>query len=78
MSFPRPSVALAALATPVVGDHPKAILGEQKQLAVPCIRIQRSSVRRREDRVLAPVFVVDRRAIFYRNRAHINFLFVRA
>ena len=52
------------MATPVVRNHAETILGEEKQLAVPCIRTQRPSVRKRDDRALAPVFVVDCRAIF--------------
>jgi hypothetical protein len=34
----------------------------------------RPSVRKRDDRAFAPVFVVDCRAVFYRYRAHINVL----
>src|SRR5262249_18340189 len=71
---PRPSLARAAVATPVVGDHTKAILGEEKKLAVPCIGTQRPPMRKRYDRAFAPVFVVDCRAILHSNCAHVNFL----
>jgi hypothetical protein len=37
-------LARAAVATPVVGDPTESILGKEKQLAVPGIRIQRPSV----------------------------------
>jgi hypothetical protein len=71
---PGRRLARAAVATPVVGDHAKAILGEEKQLAVPRIGTQRPSVRKRYDRALAPVFVVDCRAILHSDRVHLNFL----
>jgi hypothetical protein len=67
------------MTAPVVRNHTESLLGEEEHLSVPCVGTQRPSVRKRYDRALALVFVVDRRAIFYRNRAHMNFLlkFVR-
>src|SRR6516165_4544882 len=61
------------MATPVVSDHAESILGEEQHLAVPRIRIQRPSVRKRYDRALAPVLVVEGRTILHRNRAHMDF-----
>src|SRR5438132_13683912 len=68
------------MATAVVCNYAESVLGEVQHLAIPCIGTQRPSMRKRYDRALAPVFVVDCRAIFYRNRAHMNFIlkFVRA
>src|SRR6266576_3952962 len=62
------------MAAPVVRNHAETILSEKQHLAVPGIGIQRPSVRKRDDWTLAPVLVVDCRAILYRNRAHIDFL----
>src|SRR5205823_13977961 len=72
--IPGPRLAGPAMATAIVCNHAESILGEEKQLSVPGIGIQRPSVRKRDDRAFAPVFVVDCRAIFYHNRAHVNFL----
>jgi hypothetical protein len=50
---PGRSLARAAMATPVVCHNAKSILGEEQHLSVPCIRIQRQPVRKRDDRALA-------------------------
>src|SRR5258708_35094404 len=70
----RPSLAGAAMTTPVVGDHPETVLGEKMHLAVPCIGTERPSVGKRYDLALAPVLVVDCRAVLHRNCAHTSFL----
>src|SRR5215469_2309068 len=59
---------------PIMRHRAKTILGQKQHLSVPCIGIERPAVRKRDDRTFAPVFVVDCRAIFYRNCAHMNFL----
>src|SRR5689334_8137722 len=62
------------MATPIMRNHSESILGQEQHLSIPCIGTQRPSVRKGYDRALSPVFVVNRRAIFHRNRAHLNFL----
>src|SRR5262244_212766 len=66
----EPCLAGAAMTTPIMRDHPKTVLGQKMHLAVPCIGTERPSVGKRYDRALAPVFVVDCRAILRRNGAH--------
>src|SRR5579885_2843789 len=58
------------MSTPVMRDYAKSILCEIQHLPVPCVRIQRPSMRKRYDRTLAPVFVIDCCAIFHRDCAH--------
>jgi hypothetical protein len=41
---PGPGLTGSTMTTPVMGDHAKAILGEEMQLAVPGVGIQRPSV----------------------------------
>jgi hypothetical protein len=62
---PGPGLAGPAMAAPVMRNYAEPILGEEEQLSVPCIGTQRPSVRKRDDRAFAPVFVVDCRAIFH-------------
>src|SRR5262249_13722630 len=62
------------MAAPVVRNHTEPVLREKKHLAVPGIRIQRPAMRKRYDRAIDPVFVVDRRTIFNCNSAHVHFL----
>src|SRR5207244_3594252 len=66
-----PGLAGPPVSTPVVRNHPESILSEEMKLAIPCVGTQRPSMRKRYDWALAPVFVVDCRAIFHRNRAHV-------
>src|SRR6185437_3651993 len=63
------------MASTIMRNRSETVLGEKQHLSVPCIGIQRPSMRKRDDRTFAPVFVIDCRAIFHRNRAHLNFSF---
>jgi hypothetical protein len=47
------------MAAAVVRDNAKTILGEEKQLVIPGVGIQRPAVPKRNDRPLAPVFVIN-------------------
>ena len=59
-----------AMAVTVVRNHAEAVLREEQHLAVPSVGVQRPAVRERYDRAFSPVFVVDLRAVFGRDRAH--------
>ena len=61
-------LAGSAMATPVVRDDAEAVLREEQHLAVPRVGVQRPAVRERDDRALAPVLVVDRRAVLRGDR----------
>src|SRR5262245_31710394 len=60
------------MATTIVRHYSEALLCEEQHLGVPHIGVQRPSVREGDDRTLAPVFVIDRRAILYCDRAHVR------
>src|SRR5215472_18868932 len=59
------------MTAPVMRDRAEAVLRQEQHLAVPCVRAQRPAVRERDDRALAPVLVVDFRAVFGGDRAHV-------
>src|SRR5690606_15940677 len=59
-----------ARAAPGVSDDPEALLREEKHLPVPGIRVQRPAVREGDDRALAPVLVIDIRAVPGLDHAH--------
>src|SRR5215468_3179485 len=58
------------MTAPVMRDRAEAVLRQEQHLAVPCVRAQRPAVRERDDRALAPVLVVDFRAVSGGDRAH--------
>src|SRR4051812_31735567 len=58
------------MAASIVRNHAEAILREEEHLSVPHVGVQRPAVRKRHDRALAPVLVVDLRAILRGDRAH--------
>src|SRR4029077_19050844 len=66
-----PSLAGSSVPTTIVSHDSEAVLCEQQQLTVPHIGIQWPSVREGDDWALAPVLVVDCRAVFRSDRAHI-------
>ena len=53
-----------------VRNHAETVLPDEMELAVPGTGIQRPSVRKRHDRTIASVFLIDCRTIFHRNSAH--------
>src|SRR5580692_8479971 len=59
------------MTAPVMRDRAEAVLRQEQHLAVPCVRAQRPAVRERDDRALAPVLVVDFRAVSGDDRAHV-------
>src|SRR5712691_2582809 len=60
------------MTAPVMRDRAEAVLRQEQHLAVPCVRAQRPAVRERDDRALAPVLVVDFRAVFGGDRTHVR------
>src|SRR5215510_12386973 len=60
------------MATTIVRYDAEAVLCEEQHLGVPHVGVQRPSVREGYDRALAPVLVINRRAVFHRDRAHAN------
>jgi hypothetical protein len=73
LGIPGGGLAGAAMAAPVVRDRAEAVLREEHHLAVPRVGAQRPAVRERDDRACAPVLVVDFRAIFGGDRAHVRY-----
>src|SRR5215831_18895147 len=59
------------MTAPVMRDRAEAVLRQEQHLAVPRVRAQRPAVREHDDRALAPVLVVDFRAVFGGDRAHV-------
>src|ERR1700678_1653164 len=51
------------MTTPVMRDHPVAVLGEKQHLCIPRIRIQRPAMRKRDRLSLTPVLVINRRTV---------------
>src|SRR5437588_4846901 len=66
----------AAMATPVVGYDAIAAVEEEQHLCVPIIGRQRPAVAENNGLTFAPVFVIDLRSVFSRDRVHIFFLFL--
>ncbi len=65
------------MAAAIMGDATEAMGGEEKHLRFPRIRIERPSVAE-SDRLSvfrAPVFVVNRRAVFGGDGAHVDMFF---
>jgi hypothetical protein len=60
----------AAMAAPVMGYDAIAVLEEEQHLRVPVIGRQRPAVAKHNGLTFAPVFIVNLRAVFGRNRAH--------
>ena len=58
------------MAAPVMGNHSEALVEEEQQLRIPIIGRQRPAVAKHNGLTFAPVFVVNLRAVFGRNRAH--------
>jgi hypothetical protein len=58
------------MAAPVVGNHSEALVEEEQQLRIPIIGRQRPAVAKHYGLTFAPVFIVNLRAVFGRNRAH--------
>src|SRR5262245_42219752 len=58
--------------TPAVEcDAAVALLYEEQHLTIPCIGIERPTVREGDDRACSPVLVVDLNAILGRDGAHV-------
>jgi hypothetical protein len=66
-----PGLTRSTMPTTIVGHDPEAVLCEEQHLAVPHVGVQRPPMRQGDDRAVAPVFVVDRRAVLRRDRAHV-------
>ena len=62
-----------AMSAPVVGDDAIAVIEEEQHLRVPIIGRQRPAVAEHDGLTLAPVLVIDRRAVFRCNCAHVIF-----
>src|SRR5438067_2886735 len=73
---PGGSLARAAMAAPVMRDYSEALLREVMHLTIPRIGIQRPAVRKRDDRTLAPVLVVDFGAVLGSDSAHCDSSFL--
>jgi hypothetical protein len=70
-------LAGSPMTSAVMRDDAETVLREEKHLAIPGVRIQRPSVRKRHDRTFAPVLVIDLRSVFGFDCAHMacSFLF---
>ena len=60
----------AAVSTPVVRDHPVAVLQEEQHLGVPVIGRERPTMAEHDRLARAPILVEDLRAVGGRDRAH--------
>src|SRR5262245_33023265 len=69
---PGRRLAGPAMATTIVSDDAEAMLREKQHLAVPGVGAQRPSMRERDHRTVAPVFVIDRRAVLHCDHAHVR------
>jgi hypothetical protein len=58
--------------TPIMSNNPASMVGQEKQLILPVVRVQRPSMREDNDwaRLVAPVFVVDLGSIFGGDKRH--------
>src|ERR1700678_3994037 len=63
-------LARASMAASVMGDDPKAVIQEEKELRVPIIGGERPAVRKHDGSPAAPVFVKYRNPVFGRDGAH--------
>ena len=70
-----PGLGGTAVAPPVMRDDAITVLAEKEHLGFPVIRTERPAVAEHHGLTFAPVFVVDRRAIFHCNSAHEIFSF---
>jgi len=59
-----------AMSAPVVGDDAIAVVEEEHHLCVPIVGRQRPAVAENDRLALAPVFVIDLRPVFSRDRTH--------
>src|SRR5205814_5139988 len=66
----------AAMAAPVVGYDAIALVEEEQHLCVPIIGRQRPTVTEDNGLTFAPVFVINLRSVFSRDRVHIFFPFL--
>jgi hypothetical protein len=69
MSLPE-ELAGPAVSAPVVRDHAEAVLGQEMQLAIPGIGVERPTVREGDNRAAAPVLEVDGSSIFGGDEVH--------
>src|SRR5260221_5793078 len=60
-----------AMAAPVVGDQAEAFAKEEQHLRVPIIGRQRPAVAKHDGLPLSPVLIVNLRAVFGSDSAHI-------
>src|SRR5258708_3063105 len=60
-----------AMAAPVVGEHAEAFAEEEQHLRVPIIGRQRPAVAKHDGLPLSPVLIVNLRAVFGSDSAHI-------
>ena len=58
------------MAAPVVGDHAEALAEEEQHLRVPIIGRERPAVAKHDGLTIAPVLVINLRAVFGCDRAH--------
>src|SRR5580658_4293866 len=65
-----PRLRGTAVAAPVVRDDSVAVLAEEQHLSVPVVCGERPSVTEHDGLTCAPVFVINLRTIFCRNRWH--------
>jgi hypothetical protein len=66
------------VAAAVVRDDAVSVIAEEEHLGIPSVRIQRPAMREHDGLSFAPIFVVDRCAVFRRDGIHFHLLLVRS
>src|SRR5712691_5363389 len=65
-------LARSSVTSPVMGDDAIAMIQEVHHLGVPVVGRQRPSMRKDDGLATAPIFVIDLRSVFSRDRRHKN------
>lgn len=63
-----------AMAAPVMGDDPIAVVKEEQHLRIPVVRRQRPTVAEHDRLALAPVLVENLNAVLRFDKAHVSLL----
>src|SRR6202166_1827797 len=60
----------AAVPTPIMGDHPKAVMQEEQHLVIPVVRTERPTMAENYRLSFTPVLVVNLYTVFSRDGGH--------
>src|ERR1700693_324592 len=73
-----PRLVRSAMTAAVMRDDTISVLAEENHLCVPCVRIERPTVREHDRPSRTPIFEINLRSVFRSDHVHMSFSLVIA